>query len=225
MLSIVMVAAFCWMAVSAYAAGTVSGKVCFLGEAPAPKKINITKDKEICGKGDPISDEMVVGKDGGIRYVVVQIDGAKGKVSPATLDLDQQSCKFKQHVLVVPAESTVNINNHDGILHNFHMSSFENDEINFGQPGDMKTKSIEGDAFAYPEIAEVKCDVHEWMKSWFVITEHPFVAVTDADGSFKIENVPAGTYTIKVWHEVLGESEQEITVKEGDNKVDFSLGK
>jgi hypothetical protein len=224
LVSIALAAALCWTADSAFAAGTVSGKVGFKGTAPAPKKVNVTKDKEVCGKTEMTSDELVVGGDGGIQYAVVRLDGAAGKTSPATLEFDQKGCKFQQHVLVVPVESKVNVNNHDGILHNFHMSSFENDEVNFGQPGDMKTKTVEG-AFAYPEIAEVKCDVHEWMKAWFVITDHPFVAVSGADGSFKIENVPAGNYTVRVWHESLGESEQEIAVKDGENKVDFSLGK
>lgn len=210
---------------SAFAAGTVSGKVTYSGTAPAPKPITITKDKEICGKTPKTTEDLVVGKDGGVEYAVVQIIGAKGAVKTGDLAFDQEGCHFKQHVLVVPIGSKVSVNNHDGLLHNFHMSAFENDEVNFGQPGDMKTKTLDAKSFTVPEIAPVKCDVHEWMKAWFVIADNPFVAVSDAGGAYKIENVPPGKYTVKLWHETLGEKSQEITVKDGDNKLDFSIGK
>jgi len=75
-----------------------------------------------------------------------------------------------------------------------------------------------------PEAVEVKCDVHGWMLGWLVATESPYVAVTDDSGNFKLTDVPAGTYTVEVWHEKLGKSTQKVTVKaKEDAKANFEL--
>ena len=61
-----------------------------------------------------------------------------------------------------------------------------------------------------PEAVEVKCDVHGWMHGWLVATANPYFAVTDGSGSFKLTDVPAGSYTVEVWHEKLGKSTQKV---------------
>jgi hypothetical protein len=73
-------------------------------------------------------------------------------------------------------------------------------------------------------VIEVKCDVHGWMHGWLVAAPTPYVAVSDASGAFKLTDVPAGTYTLEIWHEKLGKSTQKVTVKaKEDAKVNFEL--
>ncbi|MFQ5685007.1 MAG: carboxypeptidase regulatory-like domain-containing protein, partial [Candidatus Binatia bacterium] len=64
-------------------------------------------------------------------------------------------------------------------------------------------------------LVEVKCDAHDWMHAWLLVTDHPYYAVTDADGKFTIEDIPPGTYALRFWHEQLGVQQQEISITAG----------
>jgi hypothetical protein len=66
--------------------------------------------------------------------------------------------------------------------------------------------------FAHPEIIQVDCDLHSWMRGWVVVAEHAFYAVSDADGGFRLDGVPAGRYTLRLWHEVLGTTTRDVAV-------------
>jgi len=200
--------------------GTISGTVKFVGTPPTPKKIPVTKDTAKCGT-EKLSEELVVGPDKGVKWAVISLVGARGKPSgPAVLD--QKGCWFIPHVVVMPAGGSLDILNSDGILHNIHTYSTKNPAINKAQPG-FKKKMTE--KFDQVEIVKVTCDAHPWMSGWIVVADTP-TAVTDEKGSFKLANVPAGTYKLNVWHEVLGEKTQEVTVKAGEEaKVTFELAK
>jgi hypothetical protein len=78
--------------------------------------------------------------------------------------------------------------------------------------------------FKNPEIVKVECNVHGWMNAMLVAAEHPYYALTDANGSFKITDVPPGNYTLKVWHSKLGEQTKDVTVGPKEEvKVAFDL--
>jgi len=97
-----------------------------------------------------------------------------------------------------------------------------NKEFNIGQPvKGLKTQRT----FDAPEVmVPFKCDVHKWMNSYAGVLEHPFFAVTGADGTFTIDGVPPGTYTVEVWHERLGTKEMSVTVAEkATAEANFSL--
>src|SRR5262249_38951895 len=105
--------------------GTLSGSVKFDGAPPAPAKIQVTKDPEVCGK-EKTNPELLVGAGGGIANVVVVVKAAKGKKLevPAQNPLfDQKTCEFNPHILLFPAGSTIDVQNSDGILHNIHTTS------------------------------------------------------------------------------------------------------
>jgi hypothetical protein len=70
-------------------------------------------------------------------------------------------------------------------------------------------------SFRFPEKVKVKCDMHDWMGAWIAVVDHPYNAVTDEAGSFVLENVPPGTYTLEIWHETLGSDTQSVTVAAG----------
>lgn len=202
--------------------GTISGTVKFKGTAPAPKKLEISKDTEVCGKTPKVDQSLVV-NSGNVEYAVVTItDIKKGKkIDTKKVTLDQKACQYHPHVLAFPAGSTVEILNPDGILHNVHSYSKVNSPFNMAQPKFKKTLEVKIDK---PETIEVKCDVHGWMHGWLVATETPYVAVTDDSGNFKLTDVPPGTYTVEVWQEKLGKNTQKVTVKaKEDAKVNFEL--
>lgn len=195
------------------AGGTIAGTVKFAGDPPSARQINVTKDLQACGK-EPIFDEslMVDKATKGIKWAVVKVAGAKGKWNGKQATIDQQVCKFRPHVLVTPP-GKITVLNSDGVLHNFRSASTKNPPINRAQPGFRKQMEVE---LKQPEIVKVTCDAHPWMAAWIVVSDHPYVAVTDEKGTFTIENVPPGSYTLEVWQETLGTATQQVTVKSGE---------
>lgn len=205
-------------------AGNVVGTVKYGGTAPAPKKIEKTKDTETCGKVMNTAEDLVVGSGGGLKNVVVmvQVPNAKPMAAPATAaTLDQKGCWFQPHIQIIAPGQTVNIVNDDGILHNIHTQSKVNPPFNEAQPKFKKTITKK---FEKPEMIKLACDVHNWMNGWLVVAAHPYYALTGADGSFKVPDVPPGTYDVKYWHEKLGEKMGKVTVAaSGDAKADLTF--
>ena len=202
--------------------GSISGTVKFKGTAPAPKKLEVSKDKEVCGKSPKVDQSLVV-NNGNLANAVVTITDIKTgkKIDAKKVTLDQKGCEYHPHVLAFPAGTTVEILNPDGILHNVHSYSKVNSAFNMAQPKFKKNMDVKIDK---PETIEVKCDVHSWMHGWLVATPTPYVAVTDNSGNFKLTDVPPGNYTMEVWHEKLGKNTQKVTVKaKEDAKVSFEL--
>jgi plastocyanin len=202
--------------------GSVSGTVKFKGTAPAPKKLDVSKDKEVCGKSPKVDQSLVV-NNGNLANAVVTITDIKSgkKIDAKKVTLDQKGCEYQPHVLAFPVGTTVEILNPDGILHNVHSYSKVNSPFNLAQPKFKKTMDVKIDK---PEAIEVKCDVHGWMHGWLVATESPYVAVTDNSGNFKLTDVPPGSYTVELWHEKLGKNTQKVTVKaKEDAKVNFEV--
>ena len=229
-IGLMAMAAVCAAPVMAYeggpvsGGGSISGTVKLQGAAPAAKLVDVTKDKEVCGAhGDLKAEDLVVGANNGVANAVVSIVTiAKGKaIEAATPSLDQNGCKYVPHVLAFPAGSTVKILNSDGILHNIHTYSTKNPSVNLAQPKFKKEVTTKLDQ---PENIKVTCDAHGWMSGYFISQDHPYYAVTDANGGFKLTDVPAGEYELKVWHEKLGEKTTKVTVAAGaEVKSDFEL--
>jgi len=204
--------------------GSVSGVVKFKGAAPAPKKLEITKDKEVCAKSGKTDPSLIVSGGNLVNAVVSITDIKKGKKMEAKkVAMDQNGCEYKPHVLAMTAGSSVDIANPDGILHNVHSYSKANSPFNMAQPKFKKTITVKVDK---PEVINLKCDVHGWMNAWLFVAANPYFSVTDNSGGFKLTDVPAGTYNVEVWHETLGKVSQKVTVKAKEEaKVSFEMGK
>lgn len=160
--------------------GSISGTVKFKGTAPAPKKLDVGKDKEVCGKTAKTDPSLIVDNGNLVNAVVTITDIKKGKkIELKKVQLDQNGCEYHPHVLAFPAGSTIEVINPDGILHNVHSYSKVNTPFNQAQPKFKKTLEVKVEK---PEAVEVKCDVHGWMHGWLVATETPYFAVTDKSG-------------------------------------------
>jgi len=215
-------------ALQTLSAAEITGKVKLKGE-PKPE-VPIPLDSTTCGPvvHTPITTRhYVVAPDKGLANVFVYIK--KGApTTPAAGDapvLDQVDCQYQPYVMGVVAGQKVTIRNSDPLMHNIHATpkTKENKEFNFAQV----TKGAENKdkSFDKPEVmVRVKCDVHPWMFAYIGVQDHPYFAVTAKDGTFKIPNLPAGTYTIEAYHLKAGAKTQEITVTASDKKtVDFEL--
>ena len=202
--------------------GTITGVVKFKGAAPAPKKLEVTKDKEVCAKSAKNDPGLVVSGGNLVNAVVSITDIKKGKkMEPQKVTMDQNGCEYKPHVLAMTAGSSVDVLNPDGILHNVHSYSTKNPAFNMAQP---KFKKVIKVTPAQPEVIKVTCDAHGWMSGWWYVTDNPYYAVTDEKGSFTMKDVPPGDYTLEVWQESLGKQDQKVSVKAGATATaNFSL--
>lgn len=149
----------------------------------------------------PLSDEIVVNADLGLRWAFVYVaKGARPTPPPLTpVALTQAGCLYRPRVLGVQVGQPLLVINDDPFLHNIHALPFANREFNFGQA----TKGLEERrTFTVPEVmVKVRCDVHPWMTAWVGVLEHPYFAVTDAEGAYALPELPAGFYTVEAWHE------------------------
>jgi plastocyanin len=200
--------------------GTIEGAVKFAGKASAMKPLEVNKNKEVCGKKPVPNQTLVVGGNGGLEWAVVRlIDVKTGKAWSKKVwgkkksVIDQNGCYFSPHVLVIKPKRGVRVLNNDKILHNFHTFPKKNKAVNKAQPKFLKKMNLKGSFFKTPEIINVKCDVHGWMNGYIVVAENPYTTVTNAEGKFKLTNVPPGDYKLEVWQESLGTSVQSVTVK------------
>ncbi len=210
-------------------AGDIKGKITLKG-TPAPSPA-ITITDPNCGKVKEPPKNMpfyVVGKDGGLAEVFVYLkEGVTSKpAAPAApVILDQIGCVYTPYVVGCQTGQKILVKNSDKTLHNVHTTptAAGNKEINKAQlPGGADLEFI----YNTPEIfLRFKCDVHPWMFSYVGLVDHPYFAVTDADGNFTIKNVPAGKYTIEAVHRKTHPTgkgiTQEITVTDAGAKQDF----
>jgi hypothetical protein len=197
--------------------GTVKGQVTWGGkDTPKPEKVDVNKDQEHClSKGDIFKEEFVVGKGGGVKNVFVWLqdaDDPKAKlpihpslkeVKDKEVVMDQPCCKFEPRCVALREGQILIGKNSSPISHNMHWTgeSGVNDGDNKLIPAGAKI-NIELSASLKP--VEVKCDIHPWMKGWVRVFDHPYFAVTDAQGRFEIKNAPAGKYRVVMWHEGVG---------------------
>jgi plastocyanin len=205
--------------------GTIVGEVKYAGDPPAPEKIDVTKDANICGADPKVSPALVVGANKGIKDVVaslpsIQKGKALGKPEKPPV-LDQKSCEYHPYAQIIPVNTTLEITNSDDVLHNIKTSGGSKTSFNIAQPKFKRKLTVE---FKNPEIVQVECNVHGWMHAIIVVEDNPYDALTDANGSFKITDVPPGKYTVKVWHSKLGEQTKEVTVGPKEEvKVAFDM--
>jgi hypothetical protein len=219
------VTSFGYEAVNVTNGGTIVGEVKYDGTPPQPEKLPVTKDEQVYGTEPKVSQALPVGPDKGLQNVVVFLSdiqkGAAQEKSEKNPVLDQKQCEYHPHIQVFPVGSTLDIINSDGVLHNIKTEPGSEISFNIAQP--KFRKKIEK-SFGSPDIVRVECNVHGWMQAVLVVSGHPYYTLTDAHGAFKLADVPPGKYTLKLWHETLGEQTKEVTVNpNAEVKVTFGF--
>jgi plastocyanin len=195
-------------------AGTINGTISYSGPDP-DTAIAMNADPNCAGlHTTPVETEKIVAKDGKLANVFVYVKtGLEGKTFPTPTEkkvLDQKGCQYYPHVQGLQVGQPLEIKNSDSTLHNIHAMPAANQEFNQAQPfQDMKFEKT----FDKVEVVPFKCDVHPWMNAYVSVVPHPYYAVSSENGSFTIEKLPPGNYTIEAWHEELGTQTQQVTVE------------
>jgi hypothetical protein len=207
-------------------AATISGTINYGGQ-PEAEAIDMSAEPDCESKHSGGASRKIVDVNGGkLRNVFVYVkEGLPQRSWPAGGDapvLDQDGCEYKPHVLGVRAGQDFVIKNSDGLLHNVNAKPKTNRGFNVGQPTTMETKK----QFSQAEVmVPVTCEVHGWMQSYIGVVDHPYYAVTNEDGTFSIQGLPPGTYTVEAWHEKLGTKTMQVTVAAQETKqADFTFG-
>jgi plastocyanin len=195
---------------------TIKGVVNFTGKAPEMKVPKKRKDAEVC-KAKEVKYNAVLVDKGKLADVFVRIsnDGVKGDYKPPSAHalVSQIDCMYSPRIMGVVAGQTIDIKNGDATLHNVH--SYKGAETMFNTPQPKGSPILSKEMPDEPKIVKLACDVHPWMRGFVIVTAHPFFAVSGADGTFAIQNVPAGDYTIEAWHSHYGLKTAKIHVDDG----------
>ncbi|MBZ0166004.1 MAG: carboxypeptidase regulatory-like domain-containing protein [Candidatus Omnitrophica bacterium] len=211
-------------------AATISGTVKYEGKVPKFREIKMEADPVCLTKhANPVfPDFLLLGEGNTLGNVFVRVLSGLPKTDYPTPTkaavLDQKGCMYTPHVLAVMVNQPIDILNPDGTLHNVHAVGKINKQFNIAMP---KFRKKITQSFAKPEVmVKMKCDVHPWMGAYIAVMEHPYFAVSEADGQFKIDNLPAGEYEIEAWHEKLGTQKVRVSLAEGETEeINFTFSK
>jgi plastocyanin len=199
-----------------FGTASIKGVVNFTGKAPEMKVPKKRKDAEFC-KTKEVKYNAVIADKGKLADVLVRLanDSFKGdyKVPSAHATITQSDCMYTPRVQSVLAGQTIDIKNGDGTLHNVH--TYKGAESWFNKPQIKGSDPIAQELPDEPKIIKFTCDVHPWMRGFVVVDANPFSAVSGADGSFTIEKVPAGEFTVEAWHPHYGLKTAKVKVEDG----------
>lgn len=201
--------------------GTIKGRLIWGGSSvPEPKKLVVNKDEQVCGKDGPLVDHKLTvdAKTKGVKWGLAYIVNPKGENPEAlealikervdalikkhpTVVLDQKSCEYLPYVLAMNENQSLLLKSSDEVNHNVHLNAFTNEPFNVILPpkGELPKKLV-----AERRPMPMTCDIHPWMQAWVAVFKHPFFAVTDTDGSFEIQGVPAGAQKLVLWQPAVG---------------------
>lgn len=206
-------------------AGSVKGFVLFEGDPPEQATLQRDSDQK-CSKGR--NDEAVVVTKGKLRDVVIRVkNGTAGKhTTPATpVFIDQKDCMYSPRVVGIVAGQKLQVRNSDNTFHNVWGVVANKDLFNKPQAPKAPDLHLDPSAAKPDDIVELKCGAHPWMHAYVAVQDHPYFAVTKADGTFEIKGLPLGSYTLEAWHPTLGTKSMKIVIgkgKRGDVSARFS---
>jgi len=205
--------------------GSIEGQFVIDGKIDVPilfKKGDVTvKDPAVCGVADMPDDSLIINRaNGGIADVFIYLNKAPADIHPdlkavptTKLTFDQKGCRYIPHAMVVRVGQAVTCVSSDDVGHNVHTVPVAGGAENFiVQPNDRTGRDV---VFKLKESLPipVNCDIHAFMRSNWGVFDHPYAVITDADGKFKIENLPAGDHEFRVWQERCGYVNRKYAVK------------
>jgi carboxypeptidase family protein len=212
--------------VATTATGAVAGTISLQSGGP-DSVVAVGRDAKICGDSAKVRETLSNGSS--IANALVWVDGiASGKPLPdlrrETLTIE--GCRFEPRVMGVVTKSTINVFSRDRIAHGprFYREGAA-EPIEHIQTVDAGQVVPSEKIASAPGIVEVRCSEHPFARAYIAVFDHPYFAVTDAKGAFKIDSLPPGTYTVKVWHERLAKPvEQRLVVGAGGvGRLDAAL--
>jgi plastocyanin len=206
--------------------GTIAGAVTYSGDAPQATPVSLDQSCAALHGGKATAGDVLV-KDQRVQNAFVWIrDGLGDRVFPqptTPVELDQKGCLFAPRVTAAETCQEIVFLNSDPVLHNVHGFPKESSAWNFSLSQAGSRRSVRVPA---PEaMIRVGCDVHPWMQAYVGVVNHPYFAVTGADGAFSLREVPPGDYVVASWHEKFGMREQQVKLgPKQEQTVTFAYG-
>ena len=194
--------------VAAAQAGSLTGTITTAAAGTAPLRVTI--DQKVCGNELP-DEAIVVDAQGRLANAVVSLMGLK-RAPAGEAVVTNERCEFAPRVQVTRPNATVRTTSRDAVLHTTQAQSANGRTIfnvALPVPGISISKPI-----GAAGTVRLNCNTHPWMRGWVIVTDDAS-AISGADGRFSIDNVPPGTYELRVWHESLKGAPQKITVTAG----------
>jgi hypothetical protein len=204
-------------------AASVTGAVKFEGTPPIFKPIDMSASPA-CAQANlsPVTPPVVVtGANDALANVVVFVKSGLGRYSypaPQTpVTLDQKGCMYVPHVVALMVGQPFEVANSDLTLHDIHPMLRNNRPWSLSElPGRAPVRST----FQNAEFAaNVGCMIHPWMRAYLFVFDQPYFAVTSKEGTFSLQNLPPGTYTIEAWHEPNQTLDQTVMLGPKDSKT------
>ncbi len=164
---------------------------------------------------------------GGKGMSVVYIDTIAGKTFPAPTEkvtIDQKGLLFQPHLAVVEVGATVDFLNSDKVAHNIFWPAISGNKKLSHNLGTWPSGEKREFKFDNPGVVPLLCNVHPEMSAYIIVSPTPYFALSDADGNYKISNVPDGQYSVVAWHEGMKQQSKPVKVA-GDTSADFALAK
>ena len=209
--------------------GSLSGQFVLDGDIPAADEVENIKEP-ICSKKVP-TDELVVNKDNkGIANVFVFIPALKkpkvhpelAKSTAKEVVLDQRDCRFLPHGQLMRTDQILLVKSMDNCNHNTRINPIKNNPSNFTVPPSARDGLPWKVNVAERLPTQIKCDIHPWMSAYCLVLDHPYAAVADKDGKFKIEKLPPGELEFHFWHERPGHLIKTVTIVDGKEKAEYT---
>lgn len=196
-------------------AGSIVARVGYTGEVPAAIEINMRSSGR-CAElhPEPVFEQPIQVADGRLANALVYIkSGLEDRAFEYPTEpviIDQKGCLYEPRIAALMVGQALQFVNSDPEAHNVRGRPKTVSAWNFMMSRPQSTRTL---YFEKAEIGiRVGCDVHPWMTAWVSVLPHPYFAITGADGTARIENLPPGDYVVGVWHEALGTLEQNVTL-------------
>jgi plastocyanin len=176
--------------------GHVRGTIRYTGALPPDRRITLTDGQVIVH-----NDVVVEAKTKGLRDVAVILDWkekvpADAQAKPVVVD--QRDMLFQPRVVTVQEGRKVRFENNDLYNHavsaqSVHAENVFNVTTPAGQPYEHKFKWQKNPI-------PIGCVLHSWMRAYVIVAQHPYHAVSDVHGVFRIDDIPAGKHSLMLVH-------------------------
>lgn len=199
------------------AAGVIAGEVHFSGDAPVDTTVTVTRDERVCGNTlRHLTTETTGDKVGGALVWISNIRQGKAPPLSRRYELVQMRCTFGPVLQAVLAGGALNVRTHDALLSQIVVLDTRSRDTLAVLPFTSAGSLIPLVApLRNPSMLEIRSATHPWMEAWVAVLDHPYFAMTDHTGSFRLEDVPAGRYELRAWHPRFGLATSEATVSAG----------